>query len=97
MRHAMSRDCISYCAWSISRTSGHAFDAQSRQIRNQCYASARIVFVRLDVLDYFVWDITANDFYNVVGYSLPRCDVRLHMEYKYTVVQVNTQHNVFVS
>jgi len=57
----------------------------------------RIVFVRLNVLDNFVWNITANDFYNVVGYSLPRCDVRLHMEYKYTVVQINTQYNVFVS
>jgi len=81
VRRAMSRDCVSYCAWSISDTSGHALDARSRQIRNQGYASVRIVFVRLDVLDYFLWDITANDFYNAVGYSLPRYDVRLHMEY----------------
>jgi len=85
MRRAMSRDCVSYCAWSVSDTSGHALDTWSRQIWNQDYASVRIVFVRLDVLDYFVWDITANDFYNVVGYFLPRYDVRLHMDYKYTV------------
>jgi len=97
VRRAMSRDCVSNCAWSISDTSGHVLDAWSRQIRNQDYASVRIVFVRLNVLDNFVWNITANDFYNVVGYSLPRCDVRLHMEYKYTVVQINTQYNVFVS
>jgi len=46
-----------------------------------------------NILDNFVWDITANDFYNVVGYSLPRCDLRLHMEHKYTV---NTQYDVLV-
>jgi len=47
-----------------------------------------------NILDNFVWDITANDFYNLVGYSLPRCDLQIHVEYKYTV---NTQYNVLVS
>jgi len=48
MRRAMSRDHVSYVAWSISDTSGHALDAWSRQIRNQGYASASVVFIHLD-------------------------------------------------
>jgi len=48
LRRAMSRDCVSYGAWSVSDTSGHALDAWSRQIRNQGYASLRIAIIRLD-------------------------------------------------
>jgi len=33
MRRAMSRDHVSYGAWSMSDTSGHVLDAWSRQIR----------------------------------------------------------------
>jgi len=35
-------------------------------------------------MDNFVWGVTVNDFYNIVGYCLPRCDLRLRVEYKYT-------------
>jgi len=48
MRRTISRDCISYGAWSISDTSGHALNAWLRQIRNRGYASARIVFIRFN-------------------------------------------------
>jgi len=32
-----------------------------------------------------------------MGYSRPGCDLQLHVEYKYTVVQINTQYNVLVN
>jgi len=41
--------------------------------------------------------INVNNFYNVLDYSLPNCDLRLHAEYKYTMVQINTQYNVLVN
>ena len=37
-----------------------------------------------------------NNFCNVLGYSLPTCDLRLHAEYKYTMVKINTHFNVLV-
>jgi len=43
------------------------------------YASASIVFIRLLDREYcyiFVWDIIANDFYIIAGYSLPGCDLQ---------------------
>jgi len=45
----------------------------------------------------FVRIVNVNNFYNVSGYSLPNCDLRLHAEYKYTIVQINTQHKVPVN
>jgi len=33
----------------------------------------------------FTSDISVNGFYNILGYSLPTCDLRLHVEYKYTI------------
>jgi len=33
MRRAISRDCVSYGVWSLSDTSGNAFDAWLCQIR----------------------------------------------------------------
>jgi len=45
---AVSRDCVSYGTRCISDSSGHAFDAWPRQIQNESYASASIVFIRLD-------------------------------------------------
>ena len=32
----------------------------------------------------------------ILGYSLPRCDLRLHVEYEYTIIRINTQHNLLV-
>jgi len=32
-----------------------------------------------------------------MGYSRPGCDLQLHVEYKYTVVQINTQYNVLMN
>jgi len=34
----------------------------------------------------FMSDVSVNGFYNILGYSLPNCDLRLHVEYKYTIV-----------
>ena len=58
-------------------------------------------------MDNFVWDIITNGFYNVVGYSLPRCDLRYmwniniqymwKIYYKYTIIQINAQYHVIVS
>ena len=45
----------------------------------------------------FAWNVNANGFYNVLGYSLPHCHLRLHVEYKYTIVRINTRHNVRVN
>ena len=45
----------------------------------------------------FVWDITTINFDNIIGYSRPGCDLQLHVEYKYTVVQINTQYDVLVN
>ena len=39
-------------------------------------------------------DVTVNDFYNVGGYSLLRCDLQLRMEHTYTVVRITMQYNV---
>jgi len=59
----------------------------------------RVLFLSVsigNIIDNFVRNITANDFYTVVGYSLPRCDWLLQVEYKHTIVQINTQDNVLV-
>jgi len=39
----------------------------------------------------FIRIVKVNSFYNVLGCSLPSCDLRLHAEYKYTIVRINTQ------
>ena len=63
--------------------------------KNRGYASAHIVLSIWigNIINIFVWDVTANDFHNVVGYSLPSCDLQLHMEYKYIA---NTQYDGLV-
>jgi len=40
-----------------------------------------------NILDNFVWDIITNGFYIVVGYSLPRCDLRYmwNINIQYTI------------
>jgi len=50
-----------------------------------------------NIINNFVWDVIAIDFYNFVSYSLPRCDFQLHVEHKYTIFQINTQYNVLVN
>jgi len=42
-------------------------------------------------------DVGVSGFYTILAYSLPRCDLRLHVECKYTIVQTNTQYNVLVN
>ena len=42
-------------------------------------------------------DVGVSGFYTILAYSLPRCDLRLHVECKYTIVQINTQYNVLVN
>jgi len=39
-----------------------------------------------NVIYNFIRIINVNSFYNVLGSSLPNCDLRLHAEYKYTMV-----------
>ena len=36
-------------------------------------------------------DVGVSGFYTILGYSLPRYDLQLHVEHKYTIVQTNTQ------
>jgi len=43
----------------------------------------------MNIVDKFVWDITANVFYNIAGYSLPGCD----LQYMWSI---STQHNVII-
>jgi len=45
----------------------------------------------------FMSDVGVSGFYTILAYSLPRCGLRLHVECKYTVVQINTQYNVLVN
>jgi len=42
-------------------------------------------------------DIGASGFYAILAYSLPKCDLRLYVECKHTIVQTNTQYNVLVN
>jgi len=39
-------------------------------------------------------NVGVSGFYTILGCSLPRCDFRLRLEHKYTIVQTNTQYNV---
>ena len=41
--------------------------------------------------------VRVNSFYTILDYSLPSCDLQLHVECKYTIVQINTQYNVLVN
>jgi len=50
-----------------------------------------------NILDNFAWDFIANDFYNVMCYTLPRYDLRLHVEHKYPIIQIHTHYNVLVN
>jgi len=45
----------------------------------------------------FMSDVGVSGFYTILGYSLPRRDLRLHVEHKHTIVQTNTQYNVLVN
>ena len=42
-------------------------------------------------------DVGVSGFYTVLAYSLPRCDLRLYVECKYRIVQINAQYNVLVN
>jgi len=42
-------------------------------------------------------DVGVSGFYTILGYSFSRCDLRLHVEYEYTIVRINTQYNVLVN
>ena len=50
-----------------------------------------------NVTDCFVSDVGVSGFYTILAYSLSRYDLRLHVECKYTIVQINTQYNVLVN
>jgi len=51
----------------------------------------------MNIVHKFVRIVNVNNFYNVLGYSSPNCDLRLHAEYKYTMAQINTLYNVLVN
>ena len=59
------------------------YDLLSVQIENVAYC--------------FMSDVGVCGFYTILAYSLPRCDLRLHVKCKYTIVQINTQYNVLVN
>jgi len=40
----------------------------------------------VNIIYKFIQIVDVNSFYNVLGYSLPNCDLQLHAEYKYTMV-----------
>jgi len=42
-------------------------------------------------------DVGVSGFYTNLAYSLPRYDLRLHVDCKCTIVQINTQYNVLVN
>jgi len=45
----------------------------------------------------FMSDVGVNGLYTILAYSLPRYDLRSHVECKYTIVQLNTRYNVLVN
>jgi len=58
-----------------------------------CY----LLSVQIENVTYcFMSGVSVSGFYTILAYSLPRCDLRLHVECKYTIVQINTQCNVLV-
>ena len=40
--------------------------------------------------------VGVSGFYTILAYSPPRCDSRLRVEYEYTIIRINTQHNILV-
>jgi len=66
-------------------------------IRNAFRCSSFLSVKIGNIVYNFILIVNVNSFYNVLGYSLPNCDLRLHAEYKYIMVWINTQYNVLVN
>jgi len=59
---------------------------------------AYLLSVQIENVTYcFMSGVSVSGFCTILAYSLPRCDLRLHVECKCTIVQINTQYNVLVN